>query len=244
MELTLFVYRDEGVGTFSYKALMRSLKKVSLPSNLKIKTIDAVGIIEGSWREECQLLIFPGGRDIPYHERLQGKGAQEIRTFVEQGGRYLGICAGAYFASKEVVFERDTPNELSGERELCFFPGKAEGTLAHLGPYSYEGHESAYPHPITYKDKTIYVYYNGGCFFHKAEEYPSVKVLSYYEIGEKRSSAIIECTVGEGKAILSGVHIEVEAELCKNEPSLYSQLLETEKERNRFFEELLNKLLS
>lgn len=239
---TLFVYRDEGVGTFSYKALMRSLKKAPLSSDFEVKTITSKEVIEGEWRQECRLILFPGGRDSPYHELLKGKGAQEIRTFVEQGGRYFGICAGAYFGSQKVVFEKGTPNELEGERELGFFSGEAIGTLPHLEDYSYEGHLSACPHPISYEEKSVYVYYNGGCTFTRAEEIPDIEVLSYYLEGEK-CPAIIECSVGEGKAILSGVHIEVQAVLCKNEEKLFEDLKSTEEQREHFFHQLLDRLL-
>ena len=36
---------------------------------------------------------------------------------MEGGGTYLGICAGAYFASREVIFEKGTPLEVHLELE-------------------------------------------------------------------------------------------------------------------------------
>jgi Biotin-protein ligase, N terminal len=50
--------------------------------------------------------------------------------FVElDGGAYLGFCAGAYYASRRVVFEEGTRAEVRGERELAFFPGTALGSV-------------------------------------------------------------------------------------------------------------------
>ena len=39
-------------------------------------------------------IVFPGGADSPYQEKLQGEGNRVIRQFVEEGGWYLGFCAG------------------------------------------------------------------------------------------------------------------------------------------------------
>jgi glutamine amidotransferase-like uncharacterized protein len=47
--------------------------------------------------------------------------------FVQSGGAYLGLCAGAYYATARVVFEPGTPMEVVGDRELAFFPGIGRG---------------------------------------------------------------------------------------------------------------------
>jgi glutamine amidotransferase-like uncharacterized protein len=47
--------------------------------------------------------------------------------FVSQGGGYLGLCAGAYYACARVEFEPGTRLEVVGDRELAFFPGIAQG---------------------------------------------------------------------------------------------------------------------
>ena len=54
-------------------------------------------------------------------------GNERIREYVSKGGKYLGICAGGYYASSYVEFEKSTTLEVLGDRELSFFPGKAIG---------------------------------------------------------------------------------------------------------------------
>ena len=49
--------------------------------------------------------VMPGGADRPYCAALNGEGNRRIRAFVEAGGAYLGLCAGAYYASQRVEFE-------------------------------------------------------------------------------------------------------------------------------------------
>lgn len=47
--------------------------------------------------------------------------------YVEGGGSYLGLCAGAYYGCSSVEFEPGSSMEVSGDRELAFFPGAAIG---------------------------------------------------------------------------------------------------------------------
>src|SRR5439155_581244 len=84
------------------------------------------------------LFIMPGGRDQPYHAGLQGEANQQIRAFVEEGGAYVGICAGAYYGSARVEFDRGFPLEVCEERELCFFSGTAVGPAYGKGTFAYE----------------------------------------------------------------------------------------------------------
>ena len=44
---------------------------------------------------------------VPLNPRLAG--CRLIDDFVCRGGVYIGFCAGAYFAAKQVLFEPDTP---------------------------------------------------------------------------------------------------------------------------------------
>ena len=48
------------------------------------------------------------------------------QEFVENGGSYLGICAGAYFACDYIEFDKNGPLEVVGPRDLKFYPGKCE----------------------------------------------------------------------------------------------------------------------
>ena len=73
---------------------------------------------------------MPGGADLPYCTHLNGHGNSLIRGFVESGGSYLGLCAGAYYGCGHVEFELGNPSmEVQGPRELRFFPGTAKGSV-------------------------------------------------------------------------------------------------------------------
>ncbi len=168
--------------------------------------IKAASIIEGGL-ESVSLFIMPGGRDRPYHAALKGAGNAQIRSYVENGGTYLGICAGAYYGCKTVEFDRGYPLEVCEERELSFFPGKAIGPAYGKGTFEYESDKGARLSKIETANGPFFAYYNGGCYFEG--DFTHVKILARYLDLPGHPPAIIECSIGKGKAILSGVHLEI-----------------------------------
>jgi len=65
---------------------------------LKVDKVSDTDIRNGILND-YELLIVPGGPDAgeSYYEGLGEKGYEEIREFVNRGGKYLGSCAGSYF---------------------------------------------------------------------------------------------------------------------------------------------------
>jgi len=45
------------------------------------------------------VVVFTGGSGHGQAQALEPAGREEVKTFVRQGGRYVGICAGSYLAS-------------------------------------------------------------------------------------------------------------------------------------------------
>lgn len=210
---------------------------VSLPGLL----LNATDIIKTNWDQTCQMLLMPGGRDLPYHTALQGEGNRKIRKFVENGGKYLGICAGAYYGASFVEFDLNYPLEVVGKRELAFFLGTASGTAYGRGTFTYENRSGARAAKLETSNDTFYSYYNGGCTF--IGDFSSCQVLARFADLPQKPPAIISCKVEKGEAILSGVHLEVSAfELNCEDPhlsALIPLLLSSEEKRCSFFHELL-----
>lgn len=69
------------------------------------------------------MLAIGGGFDIGYLRAFGSEGLQIIRDFIHAGGKYLGICAGAYLACHEIEFDKNGELEVCGPRSLKFFPG-------------------------------------------------------------------------------------------------------------------------
>lgn len=161
-------------------------------------------ILEGKL-QDISVFIMPGGRDRPYHAALKGKPNALIRRFVEEGGTYIGICAGAYYGCSSVEFDLGFPLEVCEERELKFFPGKAVGPAYGKGTFFYDSEKGA---RIAKIGPDLYAHYNGGCTFEG--DLTHAKILARYLDLPGEPPAIIECSIGKGKALLSGVHFETQ----------------------------------
>ena len=131
------VYHDAGTGEFSRGALIQALA-ASVAERARVRRIDAAEICgSDAWHASTALLAIPGGADLPYCERLGGAGNASIRRYVAEGGAFLGVCAGAYYACARLGFEARSPGAITGTRELALFPGTARGGLHELAaPYS------------------------------------------------------------------------------------------------------------
>ncbi len=148
----------------------------------------------------CSLIIVPGGDTFRLRTELGQEGIEALTDFVKRGGSYLGICAGAYGVSKEVVWMSQYYS--SG---VYLFDGRAEGPLDELAPWplsatveiNLKSNHPALP-PAT---PTIKVLYWGGPAFTDGK----AEVLATYALNSL--PAIIAGRKG-GKWVLTGVHPE------------------------------------
>ena len=69
-------------------------------SDLHVHRIKADAIRAGCL-DEYDVLIQPGGSGSRQGKTLGEEGREKIRAFVRNGGGYLGICAGAYLATRD-----------------------------------------------------------------------------------------------------------------------------------------------
>ena len=60
--------------------------------------------VEDVFFDEVDMIAVPGGfGDADSYDTLFKNNAQAVRGFVRQGGRYLGICMGAYWAGRHYL---------------------------------------------------------------------------------------------------------------------------------------------
>lgn len=244
----ILLYKDEGVSLRSLKFLVHELREENLHQQYDIAFTDRQQLLRTDWMESTELLIFPGGRDVPYHLALQGKANAHIVRFVEQGGKYLGICAGSYYGCARIEFEKGNPLQVCQERELKFFQGMASGPAYGPGKFTYESERGAQLACLTWqtpeKQKSM-IYYNGGCAFVDADAYSNVRVIARYDDIERRPAAIISCIVGKGSALLCGVHPEYSGKLPTKDPflaALLPELQSAEMQRKALLQHLLQLL--
>lgn len=149
-------------------------------------------------------IYVPGGwawayvRDIP----PSGKGA--IRRLVEQGGFYIGVCAGAYFATDMIRWECRFV-----EYDLDLFRGMAEGPIDQIQPWRgwrltplllNGGHEL---HGGEERHEALYW---GGPAFTLDPRQPATLLATYEATGE---AAAVTFPYGKGQVLLMGCHLEL-----------------------------------
>ncbi|KAJ1725531.1 biotin holocarboxylase synthetase [Coemansia erecta] len=227
--LNVLVYSGPGVSPNSQTFLMRTLRQF-LSHRYAIIPVDQNMLRTQPWETKAALFVMPGGRDLPYTVELNGEINRRIRQWVQNGGRYLGLCAGAYYGSGRCEFEPGTPLEILGSRELAFFGGSCIGT-AYPG-YDYKSEAGARAAEVTVDQgafnvspklwrsdpSRVRIYYNGGGYFVPDESDDNVTVLVRYAPDvtspHNRSQkvadapAAISCKVGRGVAVLTGLHPE------------------------------------
>jgi biotin--protein ligase len=236
----VLVYSGPGVSSSALSHTLKTLRHL-LPS-YDVQCINAQSLALDPWMKTTSLFVLPGGRDLPFVESLSSpyrttspnrfsRADERIREYVgERGGSFLGICAGAYYASSFCEFEKgDAVMQVVGDRKaLQFYPGTCRGTV--FPGFVYESDKGARMVELAVESEPdrCTTYYNGGGAFIDAERYQAqgVEVLARY-ISEEQAqassstssdhaikaeyagqAAIVRCKVGKGAALLYGTHPE------------------------------------
>ncbi|MCB1537523.1 MAG: hypothetical protein H6865_00940 [Rhodospirillales bacterium] len=154
--------------------------------------IDAAQIITNGI--DADALAMPGGADLYYCEKLNGAGNATIRAFVEAGGGYLGICAGAYYACRSLEWNS---GEITGPRELALIDAHAYGPLTQYMEGIDRSWCGAAPITTAYGETFRSGYIAGPVFQDIRGE---ADVLAHYAEGP--------AVIARGRVILSSPHIE------------------------------------
>jgi biotin--protein ligase len=242
---SILVYSGEGVSPLSFRHVVTSLRAVC---SIPVIGIDHSHFAVENWEESCALLVFPGGRDLPFQDKLRGSANKRISDYVSNGGKYLGLCAGAYYASAQVEFEKGGQLEVIGARELAFFPGKTVGPALGLGSFQYHSERGAQAARVRglaspLKNEIYHLYYNGGCAFENAQHTSNTQILACYEDAPEKPAAIVLCKVGKGEALLTGLHPEYVPGLEEVPSSVLRALQKGDKSRLALWKSIISLLI-
>ena len=136
------------------------------------------------------LYVQPGGgQDIPAAlDSLGDARADAIRDYVAQGGRYLGLCMGAYLAD---------------DNNLGLIPQELDSEAGRPG-FEVSGIDDAAVRVI-WDGKPDSVFYQDGPYFPKATSTSAYTTLATYQNGDV---AAARYTYKKGVVVLSGPHPE------------------------------------
>jgi biotin---protein ligase len=137
-----------------------------------------------------------------------------IRDYVAEGGSYLGICAGSYFASSRVEFEVGRSGyEVTGNRSLALTSRKAVGSVSKQYVYGSDSGAEAKRfsfNPDFIFEEEVRLYVNGGPVFlpfAMPAANTSEEILAVY--ADTQMPAILHTKLGHGNAILTSPHVEI-----------------------------------
>jgi glutamine amidotransferase-like uncharacterized protein len=174
----------EGAGASSGD--VAAVRGILASEQLAYATVDSrqLNRMAESQIREYRLLIIPGGNFIKIGNGLSSEAAAHIRTAIQSGLNYLGICAGAFFAGNSPY---NGLNLTSGAR-FGFYAAEARGTRKAAVAITVAG------------GQTLDQYWEDG-----PELTGWGAVVARYPDG---TPATVEGTFGSGWIVLTGVHPE------------------------------------
>ena len=144
------------------------------------------------------LYVQPGGgQDIPAAlDSLGDARAEAIRDYVAKGGRYLGLCMGAYLAD---------------DNNLGLIPQELDTEAGRPG-FEVTGIDDAAVR-VTWDGQPDHVFYQDGPYFPKASPGAPYKTLATYHNGDVAAERY---AYKKGVVVLSGPHPEAGREWFEN----------------------------
>jgi glutamine amidotransferase-like uncharacterized protein len=173
-------------------------------------TVDVVSAadIRNDILNDYDIIAVPGGWAWAYFQDLTTAGVARIRSFVENGGAFFGVCAGAYFACDNIRWEGSDIGY-----SLNLYPNLGIGPIEEIA--AWPGHNMTRinlnkglegPDLSGEPDSHTVMYYGGPYFETNGTE--GVTILATYEVNDE--PAIIAYEYGQGRLVLSGPHVEWE----------------------------------
>lgn len=193
-----------GKGTWSIGR--KHLKNFLYSHGRSYKVIYEADILKGSLNSGAyHTLIMPGGKSWIYNENLGMHGAQEILKFVNGGGNYLGICAGAFYAASH----RQGPTPTPVSYGIGLLNGIAfDGTALNVAPFKSGMMDFKFFVP-NFKNAYHSLLLGGPALLYTNAE-AKAKRIQVYSVFTKNLPAMIALEFGKGRVFLTGPHIEVE----------------------------------
>jgi glutamine amidotransferase-like uncharacterized protein len=175
-----------GAGAVLAKDVEVALDKLALPYR-EVGQQD----IKGGGLGDCSLLIVPGGYTAKYVDVLGEEGFEQIREFVAGGGGYIGICAGAYIAARNVEVPGRPPGlgiiEIRNERKA----GRGLRTITIV-----KSEHSV----VRGSEGKVDIWYQNGPMMKAGE---GVETLAIYE---EEAAAIVCANYGQGRVVIFSPH--------------------------------------
>lgn len=158
--------------------------------------------------------FLPGASDANYDNKMGADNIDRLRRFVKDGGRFMGICAGAYYACETIEWFKWEPARFKTKTpRIDFFNYRAHGPIRALLDGQTDlthalSHAAAAD--ITFEDttgkQTARIMYWGGPELSGVSE---GHIIARFNGVAGKPPAIVMRDIGKGRAIISAVHPEI-----------------------------------
>ena len=207
----IYVYSERGS---NYLPVFYRLKESFQGQDVCVKTVSKKDLLDLQKFNSDHVVAFflPGAaQNGEYDVRLGHDGFDAIRNYVRGGGHFIGICAGAYYASSKLEWSHEhKPHKQTKTPSLRFFNGLARGPISSITPHD-DWHRMRAIHvrsddPVLGRFKSIYW---GGPEFISYDHYTNFDVLVSFNEGRLKSPCVIRKQEGAGTVTLSSIHPEL-----------------------------------
>lgn len=192
IEVRLFCGKEPNIPTGVCVSSLQALRDVSRKYFDTVLNCPAGEIKPAEWTKKS-ILIFPGGKCSEWDLIISDEQRRLLHDYVKEGGAIFGICAGACFWVKSVKYL----SMLSCRNHFL-------SSWTCKGPYT-EELEVVEILWLKTQEK-INVLVNKGVEFFPPEKSGEDEVLALYL--KTSSPAVIFCSKGLGRLVLSGPHLE------------------------------------
>jgi glutamine amidotransferase-like uncharacterized protein len=221
LQVALFDGAGTGPSSFALMDVIDEASDLALqqvgPSEMRAEVLDQFDVV-----------VFPGGSGSKQGKAIGESGQAAVRKFIESGGGYVGVCAGAYLCSANYKWSLDLIDSrpFAGTVEI---PGKGKKNLW------YRGAEAGIDMELTPKGESLFggkgipkdfeVRYANGPIIspHGSESLDDYEVLAWFRsengLLEKQKGsmintpAIVSGQFGEGRVVSVSPHPELTPEL-------------------------------
>lgn len=213
----IIIYVTKGICRYSARNMKTMLEKIFYTKAILTDDLSKLN--------NSNILCVPGGIGSKFLDKIKKKNL-EINNFIDEGGTYLGICCGAYIASKNIVFEyKNTPGlnllDIDSIGPIYKDPMESQFDINNINNVKIVDIKDVY------NNKNYNAYLHGGGYFDISRMYEINNKFDRYNYKinknnldkkhiiieaeyQNKTPSIISFKKGKGNVILSHVHPEHE----------------------------------
>lgn len=216
--MSIYVYSGLGTDNLcagsAYQSLKDYLGREGYPKLIHIN--DPSYITSREWFKNANAFVVPGGSAFGLYENLQEGGCKKIKQFVDQGGSYLGICAGVYLASPYAFRFNKESDPYEGIARIPLIEETLQGPT--YSQFDANGMQTSFgnstaklvPVTVTSSDKEFYTFWNGGGYYSQLNS--SQRAIALYGDDPQKIAAMVQTNPQGGTVVVSNVHPEIRLE--------------------------------